>query len=877
MTPSMHKGAWQRPSLAGPLVGEPATLRQLSADEAWRLGQAAEEAFDFDEARHLYRQAVRATPGKLARDATLRYATFLVERLGDLAEVAAWLDEGFDAAADAKGSGRDLVRLVARAAAGVAHPRAAELDARLAVQGDPQAVLRLAKREMGDAGLERTLAVLQAAESKLDSEGAAFLEQLRRQRNAQATESLAATAAAIDAKALERAASLLAEAEPRWGAAPAFQSLRARLQAAQLQSQAEALRAELDRLADAGHWPTALAIARQLANLSTANDADRAWLTHVQAQVEAAEIAQLWAAAQEAGRADRWSILASLAERGATVVPAHASAPVQAAWQAVAEVAGLCRQQPLSQRLPALAAVLTLRDHGADGDPEELQVLLQRLPAEWLAAPVARAAAQAVAQWQSAVQQAEEAAFVEAVQLMIDHGELDDAAAALSQWGRGNSVLSPLLKAVRKDLTAARQVAERRSHLTRDFEAALGRGAYFAARQVLSELTHLEPGDVVHALQTQLDRVAGPALRGMAVPPGLHKLDQAPVACAVVHGRLIVVQGRMWLSVVLDTLGLQPFLLPEAWPIDTNAPVRLAAVGDAVRLVGLSQSRLVVVDQEPGEPPHVQGGIDLVQALRGDDLLLGSALEPDQRQYVLLGRHSLRGPASTLTALDAKTLDVVSQQRTQPALQSAVGIENLPDRLLVVAQLRERQNTKNFAVALTDGAGKPILRLSDADLGEYVAGVRGAVAWPEQDRIFARFTFHDPFDASTIRDEPSLLVLRQGRVVFASSDLRRRFAPLEPLTVDHAWALDCTSGRLWFAALPLPGAPTEDALLLGVDAKSLRADPALSIPGAARVLSLLAVPQGAVAFCRMRAGHYSLVRVAWVNAAPQLTEHRLPL
>ncbi|MBI5608811.1 MAG: hypothetical protein HY902_08005, partial [Deltaproteobacteria bacterium] len=164
-----------------------------------------------------------------------------------------------------------------------------------------------------------------------------------------------------------------------------------------------------------------------------------------------------------------------------------------------------------------------------------------------------------------------------------------------------------------------------------------------------------------------------------------------------------------------------------------------------------------------------------------------------------------------------------------------------------------------------------------ADLGEYVAGVRAAVAWPEQDRVFARFTYHDPFDATTIRDEPSLLVLRQGRVVFASSDLRRRFAPLEPIAVDHAWTLDRAAGRLWFAALPTAHAPAEDALLLGVDAKTLRADPAVAIPGAARVLSLIGVPQGALAFCRMRAGHYSLVRVGWRDGAAQLTEHRLPL
>ncbi|MBI5609360.1 MAG: hypothetical protein HY902_10830, partial [Deltaproteobacteria bacterium] len=143
MTQTMHKGGWLRPALAEPLPGEPPGLRQLSAAAAWQQGQDAEQMYDFEAARHLYRQAVRATPARQALEASARYAEFLVERLGDLAEVAGWLDEpDFALVSDAKGAARDLTRLVAHAAAGVQHPRATELDRRLAGQGDAQALLR---------------------------------------------------------------------------------------------------------------------------------------------------------------------------------------------------------------------------------------------------------------------------------------------------------------------------------------------------------------------------------------------------------------------------------------------------------------------------------------------------------------------------------------------------------------------------------------------------------------------------------------------------------------------------------------------------------------------------------------------------------------
>jgi hypothetical protein len=180
-------------------------------------------------------------------------------------------------------------------------------------------------------------------------------------------------------------------------------------------------------------------------------------------------------------------------------------------------------------------------------------------------------------------------------------------------------------------------------------------------------------------------------------------------------------------------------------------------------------------------------------------------------------------------------------------------------------------------LGLLDAEGQVVRSWRDDDVGEQVGAVRKAMGWPQQDRIYASVACIDPFDGRTLHDVPSLVVIRGDRVVFASTDLRRRFAPLERLTIDHAWTLDPVAGRLWFAALPTEGADGRDALLLGVDARTLRADRPLPLHGVARVLALQPVPEGAIALCRGHEGQHTLVRATVVDGATQLTAHRLPL
>ena len=119
-------------------------------------------------------------------------------------------------------------------------------------------------------------------------------------------------------------------------------------------------------------------------------------------------------------------------------------------------------------------------------------------------------------------------------------------------------------------------------------------------------------------------------------------------------------------------------------------------------------------------------------------------------------------------------------------------------------------------------------------------------------------------------------VLRGGRVIFASSDLRRRFAPADRIAIDHAWTLDPAAGRLWFAALSTDDA-APGAFLLGVDARTLRADKPVALTGVQRVLSLLPTTGGAAALCRQQAGGYALVRAQMTADGLSLTTHKLPL
>lgn len=869
--------AWSRPRLAAADIDA-----DLSSPRHAELALQAEQAYDFDLARQHWLCAAHAATAAEAATAVTRYAEFLVERYGQFAEVAQWLDDPrFGLSAESRGPAANLPRLLARAAAEAGHPRSEELDLQAAGLGDADAAVRASRRCLGRGDTGQAAAILDAGEAQWPAGSAArqLMLDLRQQAAQRAAEAFAPLHQAIAAGDLTQAKQIIEGLQGQWGSSPHLAAARTKLQQALAHAHAAELRQGAQQSMHEGDWRAAVAQVKALTALPVATEADRAWRRFVedaaqgaaaQALVEQAELQPLEQAWQTMAQ-----IVALYGARGELTAarPDHA---LHTAWAVLGEAQALAKGTPLTARLPALPALASLAQQ-PDADPDDLRQWIARLPAEWLGVAAVQAAKRRVDDHDAALQATEESAFAEAVQTMLDHDELDDATAALAEWSRRAGTATAVLQQLRRDLLLAKQLHAQRHKTTSEFQASLNRGAWFHARSLLADLSHLLPMEQVEALREELQSVSGPALRGAPMPPGLQKLSHGPLAAGVVGDRLLVVQDGLWLAVVLPSLGLQPFALPQGWAIRAEATVRLAQVAGRVRLVGLCADRLVVVEQQAGEPPVIEGAIELRQALRGDDLLLGASLDPTAPSFCLLSRHSQRGTATTWTRLDSHTLEVLSHKRFVPALAGAQQIAHWPGRHLVVAHSRERQGGQGWALAIIDDDGEVQSRWRDADLGEWIAGLRQVVAWPEADRVFASFTYHDPFDPKVIRDEPSLLVLRGDKVVFSSTDLRRRFFPTQPLQIDHAWTLDPVAGRLWFAALTTEGQGPRDALLLGVDARSLRADQPAVLPGVARVLALMAVADGVVALCLTHAKTYTLVRGVLQGGVVELTSHKLPL
>ena len=83
---------------------------------------------------------------------------------------------------------------------------------------------------------------------------------------------------------------------------------------------------------------------------------------------------------------------------------------------------------------------------------------------------------------------------------------------------------------------------------------------------------------------------------------------------------------------------------------------------------------------------------------------------------------------------------------------------------------------------------------------------------------------------------------------------------MERIIIDHAWTLDPAAGRLWFAALPREDHDGTDAMLLGINARSLRPDAPVALDGVARIIAIDAVSDGAAALCRTHEGRHAVAR-----------------
>ena len=874
--------AWARPLLAAQTPDEP----QGAADALWALGEQAEAGYDFAQARLGYLAATRAAPGQKAADYTRRYAEFLVERFGQFEEVAAWLDDAqFEAPRDA--NGLQFQRLLARAARETQHPRAAALDQDLAMRGDPQAIERVAVALLQSGGHAEAKALLEKHASVLEPLGAAdkLLTRLRHDELQRATADLAPVEAGLYSHELDNARAQLEALRSKWGQAAPFLSLESRLRTAEVQGQASRLREAIDIALDAVDLDAAHEAARALAALDGATEADRNYLVFIGRRQREARLRALLdevAASDDevaalrglALVADRIGVDEPVEVTGHDVrVDRHAGP-----WSVVREAAGL-QSGPLAEHLSELQHLLALRTAVEMEDADNAETWLKALPAAWQKGPTAQKA-KALAQVRTQARQREaEAVVAGELQALLDEGALDAAATVLHGWMRAHPVLSTDLKMLRNELQLARQNGEKRKALRAEFDLRLGKAEFFAARAVLAELAHLLPEAERKELQTALETQAAPALRAKGMPPGLQKLKvDAAFATGIAHGRLVLVQDHIWLVINLETGGLQPFALPEAWPVQAQAWTRIAAVGERIRLVGLSNQRLVVIEQLPGQPPEIVAGADLRTLMRGDDLLIGAALQPDAKSWRLLARSSLRDNASTwlrvdLSSLQTGTLEVLDYHKTAPMLESTTGIDGAPDQGLTITGTRHRQQ---YALAMVDEQGQPQASFSHEDVGEPIAGLRQAFAWPAQDRVYASFTTRDPFGLDTnLRGEPSLLVLRGGKISFLSSELRKRFLPTQPVTIDQPWTLDAAQGRLWFAAIPHETG--QDALLLGVDARTLRPDKPVAMAGVERVLALLPTSDGVVALVRLQGGGFGLTRARMGTDGLALTTTRLPL
>ena len=355
------------------------------------------------------------------------------------------------------------------------------------------------------------------------------------------------------------------------------------------------------------------------------------------------------------------------------------------------------------------------------------------------------------------------------------------------------------------------------------------------------------------------------------IPLAWHRPPPTPTG---VHAqRLAIVQGRLWLNVNLQTWGIAPFHLPESYEIDPFPTPRIAAKNDVLRLVGLSKRRLIVIEQRVGDKPTVKAARSLDDLLRGEPLA-SLAVEPWANEWSLLTL-AKANKAGRLVRVDPESMEVLSGDRHKPALNGICAVEHANGCLATTKP--EQRVRRSYAMTWLDGSGPARATWSQEQLAEALASPKRAIAWPEQDRVFASYNSFVPFEPDKQVSQPSLLVLRGLRPVFASSDLRRRFAPIEKITVDHAWALDPANGRLWFAALPRHDADHDDAMLLAVNARSLRAEKPRALPGVKRILALQPLVDGVAALCRLHEGQLAVARAVAVDGDLELRLDKLPI
>ncbi len=837
--------------------------RGADAEGLWRQGEQAEEAFDYEGARALYREAVRATSGRQLADWVTRYAIFLVERYGQFGEVAEWLDEdNFDPLLGGSEEGRSLAELVALAAAEVGHPRSRELDNSLARQhGHVDALARVAKRLINSDARDEALELLNSFGKRLPalSEAGRLLSKLRQEDDSACSTALAAVEDALESHDAQAARLALDAHRHQWQAYAVFRSVETKVVAAERLAHAETLRQRIERNLDGDDLHSAQKAALELVASAPENPADRNTLQWIERQLSERRrdelIALIQVAEDAAGAIDLLSTL--YADHGADV---EIGPQWTQAWTLVREAAD--HDGPLAGAGEQLARVLELGRMLDSADATPLSAAVAAIERRWQGLRIVRQSRAALLASERQARLEREAALIGEVEALLAGAELKEAADALRRHEQKDEERSPALRALHKRVNNLRLAEERLEARRKELGQRLAGDRLFGARRLLDKLraeAEMEPAELA-TLHEQVQSRWDERMKATAVPPMGLSVSAEPLAVGVAAGWLLIVQKRLWLAVNLQTRGIQPFELPEACELSSRPAARIAEVDGKAVLIGFSRGRLIRMEQEPGSPPVVVDGVRLGRLLRGDDRISGAAIEPDARIWRLLHYHSDRPEApASITEIDAATMEPLGVDRHRPALASLHGIRHQPDDFLA-ATTAEARSRRGWALALYNDAdrGRPATSLSQQELVEPVARISAAIAWPDADRVFASYSVYDVFNPDEVQATSSLLVLRGGKLIFASADLRRRFAPTEPLIVDHPWTLDTHSGRLWFAALPRSADEGQDAMLIGVNAERLRSDAPVSLDGVARILAIEPIADGAVVLGRLHNGRLAV-------------------
>ncbi len=836
--------------------------------------ESAEAEFDFIAADVLWRAALRRAPAaeRLAR--TCELARFLVERYGQFTEVAVWLDDADFAPEAYEGPAfRALAALCARAAAETQHPRSAALDAALALHGEADALYRHAARLQRSGDGDAALALLRAHTSGLPAGGPAAA--LLRTLQAGADREWAAAAAPIEAALARRDLAAARTGLHSIGAGRghdgALRSLQAKLADLEAELEAEALRGALDQALDADDLAAAMATAERLCAASGCSEADRRTRDNLRLRLRARRRAEdlVTAAAMVDDEAQVRALLALLDAEDGEIPPA-----LRPRWQVLRlalTAADADTLAPLAKGVLALEALIAAE---RDDDFDAGAAALERLPGALRELAPARKVAQRLEDYRTSLQQAQEEALVDAARTKLQAREPQEARALLRELPDSRS---PAARAMRDEIDAYEAREVRREKLWSELQRLEREGHLFAVRRALQAWRTSDPegAQIAGTLDARVQERARQELLAAPVPPFNLRFDDAAKATGVAGGRLVAVCNRLWLWINPETRGLSPFELPAPYAFDGKLATQIGAKGARARAVGSSRGRLVAVEAEVGGRPEVVQGRPLVEFTRGDAQIVSAELLPDADQLILLVRP--QGEAATaLVRVDADSFEIISWTRPRPALMSAVGVANDPTGVLALTTLEARRK-RAYALGRLDGAGRTRAEIEEGDLGEALAGLRRAIAWPEQDRLYASWQGMDPFDPERTIDEPSLLVLRGDKLVFCSAELRRRFATKAALVIDHAWTLDRANGRLWFAALPRGDQGPGPASLVGVDARSLRPDAPVTLDGVERVLGVHGLDDGAVAFCLLQGGGHALASLRRNDGEIALTIDRLPV